>query len=67
VEARGIPRVPIWKGPKTVQVLERVREEEDIGYCIMGFMTVAVARGMWNRSFMARAGFLNESVIPDWT
>jgi hypothetical protein len=43
--------VPIWKGPKTDQVLERDRESVDIGYCKAGLMRPA-ARGAWNRYFM---------------
>jgi hypothetical protein len=48
----GVPRVPIWKGPRTAHVWEKVREGVDIGYCKRGFMRLAAARGAWNRSFM---------------
>jgi hypothetical protein len=44
--------VPIWKGPRTVQVLEKAREGVDIGYCKGGFMRLAAAKGTWNRSLM---------------
>ncbi len=54
--------MPIWKGPRMVQVLAKVREGVDIGYCKGAFMRLAAAKGTWNRSLMCMST-LNASLI----